>query len=112
MTDGSLLQAYRAPPQLDDAARYENSPAGVHGEPEFAAPAHRFALGDGPLLRKQCTRRDQPAAQIRARRACSWILDDRAVLGKEKARQDRTRFVLRPDVGHRARDACAELHAA
>ncbi len=51
------------------------SPLGGHFEPEAARPSDRLALVDRELLRQRGARREEPPAQVGARRAGARILD-------------------------------------
>src|SRR5882672_517398 len=68
---------------LDDASGNANRAFGIDRKAQPARTADRGTLIERQSLRQRRTRRQQPAAEIRACRAGARILDDRAVLGKE-----------------------------
>jgi hypothetical protein len=98
-------------PRASSMTRPRNADLAVGGdlEAEPARPSDRVALREGKPLRQRRAGGDQPAAEIRARRAGARILDHRAVLREEEARDERARAVGRvalrvgrEDVGHRS----------
>ena len=98
----------RAAADLDHATGDPDLPVGRHLEAEPAGAADRFALVDRQALRQRRAGRQQPAAQVRARRAGTGVLDHRAVLQEEEAREHAVAFA-REHVRHRARAVAAVL---